>query len=166
MPENLSLVSTAELIYGTGEYEEDLAVDMSFAKNAAANEYQVHGHRNYEGVPTQVNEHCFNLDGAVEMGGQLRALELSEEGFSVVAIGSPLEYVSKKKTCNAHTNNEKVKTVHQLLESFGSNPYIKEKALVLFLLLTLRAKLFIIKPGMTLPARQGAFISIRKQKEL
>ena len=128
MPENLSLVSTAELIYGTGEYEDALTVDMSFAQNAAANEYQVHGHRNYEGVPTQVNEHCFNLDGAVEMGGQLRALELSEEEFSVVALGSPLEYVSKKKTCNAHTNNEKVKTVHQLLESFGSNPYIKEKS--------------------------------------
>ncbi len=30
MPENLSLVSTEELIYGTGEYEDVLAVDMSF----------------------------------------------------------------------------------------------------------------------------------------
>ena len=63
-------------------------VDMSFAKHAAVNEYQVHGHRNYEGVPAEVNEHCFNLDGAVEMGGQLRALELSEDGFVTKMIAS------------------------------------------------------------------------------
>ena len=88
MPENLSLVATAELIYGTGVYEDALDVDMSFAKHAAANEYQVHGHRNYEGVPAEVNEHCFNLDGAVEMGGQLRALELSEDGFVTKMIAS------------------------------------------------------------------------------
>lgn len=128
MPKNISLVSTAELIYGTGEYEDALAVDMSFAKNAAANEYQIHGHRNYEAMPAQINEHCFNLDGAVEMGGQLRALELSEDGFSVIAQCSPLEYVSKKKSNNAHMKNIKVETVQQLLESFGSNPYIKEKS--------------------------------------
>lgn len=88
MPENLSLVATAELIYGTGVYEDALNVDMSFAKHAAANEYQIHGHRNYEGVPAEVNEHCFNLDGAVEMGGQLRALELSEDGFVTKMISS------------------------------------------------------------------------------
>ena len=88
MPENLSLVATAELIYGTGVYEDALDVDMSFAKHAAVNEYQVHGHRNYEGVPAEVNEHCFNLDGAVEMGGQLRALELSEDGFVTNMIAS------------------------------------------------------------------------------
>ena len=42
MPENLSFVATAELIFGTGVYEEALDVDMSFAKYAAADEYQVH----------------------------------------------------------------------------------------------------------------------------
>ena len=68
MPENLTLVATAEMIYGTGEYEDGLDEDMSFAERAAQNEYQVHGHRNYEGVPVQVNEHCFNLDGGVELG--------------------------------------------------------------------------------------------------
>ena len=88
MPENLSLVATAELVYGTGVYEDALDVDIYFAKHAAADEYQVHGYRNYEGVPAEVNEHCFNLDGAVEMGGQLRALELSEDGFVTKMIAS------------------------------------------------------------------------------
>ena len=88
MPENLSLVATAELVYGTGVYEDALDVDIYFAKHAAADEYQVHGYRNYEGVPAGVNEHCFNLDGAVEMGGQLRALELSEDGFVMKMIAS------------------------------------------------------------------------------
>ena len=97
MPENLTLVATAEMIYGAGEYEDGLDVDMSFAERAAENEYQVHGHRNYEGVPVQVNEHCFNLDGGVELGGQLRALELTEEGFATVAIGNALEYAPRVK---------------------------------------------------------------------
>lgn len=56
MPENLSLVATAELVYGTGVYEDALDVDIYFAKHAAADEYQVHGYRNYEGVPAEVNE--------------------------------------------------------------------------------------------------------------
>ena len=99
MPENLSFVATAELIYGTGVYEDALDVDMSFAKHAAANEYQVHGHRNYEGVSAEVNEHCFNLDGAVEMGGQLRALELSEDGFvTKIIASSKLLWISKAET--------------------------------------------------------------------
>ena len=61
---------------------------MAFAKLAAANEYRGRGHRNYEGVPAEVNEHCFNLDGAVDMGGQLRAFELSENGFVTKMIAS------------------------------------------------------------------------------
>lgn len=128
MPENLSFVATAELIYGTGDYEDALDVDMCFAKHAAANEYQVHGHRNYEGVPAEVNEHCFNLDGAVEMGGQLRALELSEDGFAVVTVGNALEYLDKKKGANGSKANAKIENVQQLLANFAGNPLIKEKS--------------------------------------
>ena len=40
MPENLSLVATAELVYGTGVYEDALDVDICFAKHAAADEYR------------------------------------------------------------------------------------------------------------------------------
>ena len=80
MPENLSLVATAELVYGTGVYEDALDVDICFAKHAAADEYQVHGYRNYEGVPAEVNEHGCNLE--------LRALELSEDGFVMKMIAS------------------------------------------------------------------------------
>ena len=84
---------------------------MCFAKHAAADEYQVHGHRNYEGVPAEVNEHCFNLDGAVEMGGQLRALELSEDGFAVVTVGNALEYLDKKKGAKGSKANAKIENV-------------------------------------------------------
>lgn len=128
MPEKLTLVATAEMIYGTGEFEDGLDVDIAFAAQAKPNEYQVHGHRNYEGVPVQVNEHCFNLDGGVEMGGQLRALELTEAGFSAVTIGNALEYVPKIKPKKTGATLEKPATVHQLLESFADNPYIKEKS--------------------------------------
>ena len=128
MPENLSLVAAAELIYGTGEYEDGLAVDMSFAEHAADNEYQVHGHRNYEGVPVEVNEHCFNLDGAVEMGGQLRVLELSEDGFAAVCIGNALECLPGTKGAKSSSRSSKPANVSQLLASFAGNPYIREKS--------------------------------------
>ena len=102
MPENLSLVATAELIYGTGVYEDALDVDMSFAKHAAANEYQVHGHRNYDGVP--------------------------EDGFAVVTVGNALEYLDKKKGAKDSKANAKIENVQQLLANFAGNPLIKEKS--------------------------------------
>ncbi len=128
MPENITLVATAEMLYGTGEYEDGLDVDINFAKLAQENEYQVHGHRNYEGVPVQVNEHCFNLDGGVELGGQLRALELTEAGFATVAIGNALEYAPRVKTNKDAVVNNNPQTIHELLESFSGNPYIKERS--------------------------------------
>ena len=76
----------------------------------------------------QVNEHCFNLDGGVELGGQLRALELIEEGFTTITIGNALEYTPRGKPNKDDSAKKNPKTIHELLESFNANPYIKERS--------------------------------------
>lgn len=122
LPPQLTLIAAAEMIYGTGTYNDVLAVDTAFAANAAADVYQVHGHRNVGGVPMQVNEHCFNLDGAVEMGGALRVLEFAAAGFKDISPDKPT-IVSAK----ADGKDGGDTSVAALLRSFKHNAYIKEK---------------------------------------
>ena len=62
------------------------------------------------------------------MGGQLRALELSEDGFAVVTVGNALEYLDKKKGAKDSKANAKIENVQQLLANFAGNPLIKEKS--------------------------------------
>ncbi len=122
LPPQLTLIATAEMIYGTGSYNDVLTVDTAFAANAAADVYQVHGHRNVGGLPLEVNEHCFNLDGAVEMGGALRVLELDVAGFKDISPDKPAQAVTKKAAKAACDTS-----VGALLQSLRSNSYIKEK---------------------------------------
>ena len=122
LPQQLTLIATAEMIYGTGTYNDVLTVDTAFAANAAADVYQVHGHRNVGGLPLEVNEHCFNLDGAVEMGGALRVLELGVAGFKDISPDKPAQAVTKKAAKAACDTS-----VGALLQSLRSNSYIKEK---------------------------------------
>ena len=80
MPENLTLVPTSQLIKGVGDYADAEAVDNAFAKNAPNNCVQIHGHRNVTELPVQVNERCFNLEGQVEFGGNLRCVQVFPDG--------------------------------------------------------------------------------------
>lgn len=122
LPQQLTLIATTEMIYGTGTYNDVLAVDTAFAANAAAEVYQVHGHRNVGGLPIEVNEHCFDLDGAVEMGGALRVLELGASGFKDISPDKPAQLAAKKAAKAACDTS-----VAALLKSFKNNAYIKEK---------------------------------------
>ncbi len=122
LPQQLTLIATAEMIYGTGTYNDVLTVDTAFAANAAEEVYQVHGHRNVGGLPMQVNSHCFDLDGAVEMGGALRVLELGAAGFKDISPDKPAQAVAKKAAKTACST-----LVAALLHSFRGNTYIKEK---------------------------------------
>lgn len=83
IPEKLHLVASNDLIKGVGTYEDN--VDSVFSFNCKENEYQVHGHRNIERLPIR-NGNSFNLEGKVELGGALRVVELSGEGFKEIEI--------------------------------------------------------------------------------
>ncbi len=94
---------------------------------------------------------------------QLRVVELSKEGFSVVELGNPLPHVSKEQSNNAYQHN-KVETVQQLLESLLIILILRKRVLEIFLLLILRVQLFIIRHGMILLAKHEGFISISTPK--
>ena len=87
LPNNLLLVATKQLIYGSGGYEDMQECAKSFALSTASNTYQVFGHRNREKHPMRVYERNFALEGGVEFSGALRVLILTKTSlppFSVI----------------------------------------------------------------------------------
>ena len=78
---DLLFVNADQMINGVGKYEEYEQVAQTFEYNTDTNVYQVNGHRNVDNLPVQVGNRCFNLEGAVEEGGCLRAITLNENGF-------------------------------------------------------------------------------------
>lgn len=76
---NPIFVATEQMIKGVGKYEDISTVAESWEQNTADNCYQVFGHRNIEGLPIDMGNRCFNLEGKVEHGGSLRCLELTHE---------------------------------------------------------------------------------------
>lgn len=124
LPKNLTYIATEQFVKGVGEYETE--IDRYFFENTDDGIYQVHGHRNIQHFPTQVNDRCFNLDGRVEMGGELRVAILNEEGWTTCNI--PNVQVAErfkpkeKRVVNVSTTNEKM-----LEELRESKQYIVEK---------------------------------------
>ena len=80
VPDNLTYVATEQMIKGVGNYNDVEAVEESFLINTSDNVYQIHGHRNTKGLPVQVNDRVFNLEGKVEFGGMLRCVQLIQDG--------------------------------------------------------------------------------------
>lgn len=86
LKQNPIFISTEQFIRGVGKYKDYSAIAESFIKNTPNNIYQISGHRNIEELPVQVNERCFNLEGAVEKGGYLRIVTLDENGFETYEL--------------------------------------------------------------------------------
>ena len=80
IPDNLTFVSTTQMVKGVGSYNDFEAVEKAFDKNTAQNCYQIHGHRNTKQLPVRASERCFNLEGRVEFGGCLRCVDLCRDG--------------------------------------------------------------------------------------
>lgn len=118
--ENLLYVATEQMISGVGQYEEYSAVIKSFEQNNP-DIYQVNGHRNLEDVPIQASNHCFNLEGGVEFGGELRAVKFTDGGFETVAI--------KNEVFGINQNIENVQhvTSENLILSLRDNKHVNEK---------------------------------------
>ncbi|HYH75528.1 MAG TPA: RNA ligase [Candidatus Saccharimonadales bacterium] len=91
MPDSLNYISASQMIKGAGLYEDGDLADETFARTAPAHVYQIHGHRNRNSSPTRVNDKCFNLEGKVEFGGELRTVTLTREGFEERPIKSHID---------------------------------------------------------------------------
>lgn len=80
-------LNSSEYIKGHGTYQMSNNVDNDFMFNSSIegdNIYQVHGHRNVTNSDIQVCDRCFNLEGGVEFGGELRILQIDSEGKCIL----------------------------------------------------------------------------------
>lgn len=84
VPRQPWMLPSRQCAHGTGFYEDD--VDTQFERNAPPGWFQVHGHRNSHLRPVRATPRSFNLEAAVEAGGQMRALIHDLRGFHPVEV--------------------------------------------------------------------------------
>lgn len=123
IPENLSFVSTRQIIEGVGTYDDTELMAETFCRVMPENFYQIHGHRNAGHMPTRVNERVYNLEGQVEYGGCLRCAQVSENGIQTFEMHNNVYRISE--TDNAPTIIEG--SVAEMIIALRHNKYIQEK---------------------------------------
>lgn len=122
IPDNLTFVATSQMINGVGSYGEAQKVDDTFLATTPDHVYQIHGHRNVQNLPIQVNDRCFNLEGGVEMGGCLRGVTMFPEG--VPHTWDIENKVYRKELVSDNVGSE---SVADAIISMRKNKYIEEK---------------------------------------
>lgn len=125
IPENLTLIATEQMIRGVGYYSDYKAVADTFERIMPPNVYQIFGHRNTEDSPVQMSERTFNLEGHVEFGGHLRAVELDEHGFHTVEIQNTVFRPVKETKPAEYTKSEM--SVMEVVDAMRQNKYVMEK---------------------------------------
>lgn len=132
IPENLLMVPTEQMILGVGQYSESDMVDQSFERNTDSNTYQIHGHRNVVNSPIQTTDRTYNLEGNVEFGGHLRAIQITNNGIETFEIKNDVFRDMNAPNENDHhmvSNIENVDmSVYTLVEEMRHNKNIYEKA--------------------------------------
>lgn len=124
LPENMLTVATEQMIKGVGSYNDVELCDDSFMEHTDSNTYQIHGHRNTKSVPTQTNDRCFNLENHVEFGGNLRCVQLSEDGFTCIEIKNNVFRTEEEKE---EIKELKESSVSDIILTLRNNRFIKEK---------------------------------------
>lgn len=125
IPENLTMVATDQMIHGVGKYEDYVEVAASFDRLMPKNTYQVFGHRNTEASPINMSDRCFNLEGIVEFGGELRAVVLDADGFHPVSIKNNVFKTEKEIVADTYSKAEL--SVMELINQMRNDKYIVEK---------------------------------------
>lgn len=164
LPRNLTFVSTTQMLKGSGCYDEVELAEKSFEKNTPANHYQIHGHRNTKGLPVRSGERSFNLEGAVERGGFLRAVQITPDGTHTTVevkndvFKAPEEMISNRK-------DHKHKTIADVVLEMRMNKNISEKQYGNISSFNFTKSAFYEKAwdSQTITAR-GLFINVPKQK--
>lgn len=124
MPDNLSKMATIQMIKGVGSYNDFEMIADTWMKTTPSNCYQIHGHRNTKNADMRIRDRVFNLEGKVEFGGDLRIVELDQEGFHEISIkntvfNEPTVIEEKKEVQNS--------SVTDIVLKMRGNKYITEK---------------------------------------
>lgn len=127
IPDNLTKVASEQMIRGVGRYGDYLDVAATFDQTMPENTYQIFGHRNTEDSPIAMSDRCFNLEGAIEQGGCLRAVVLDADGFHPVMIQNTVFRQREEVAPVGYTAEEK--SVMDVVDKLRQNRYIYEKQL-------------------------------------
>lgn len=123
IPQNLSYVATEQMIKGVGDYNDFEEIAATFFETTPDNVYQIHGHRNTKGLPTQVNDRVFNLEGRIEFGGELRCVQVDADGIRTVEIKNEVYKTPEIKAEQTVMSSSIADTIIAL----RANKYIQEK---------------------------------------
>lgn len=123
----LTFVATEKMIKGTGYYNDSDEVDKSFTDNMGYFFYQIHGHRNIPNSPVQVTSNAFNLEGDIEHGGHLRAVQITKDGIETFEVKNdvfkePDEFKNEMAAANNIDSS-----VYNMVESMRKNKNVIEK---------------------------------------
>ena len=124
MPENMTLLSTQQMIKGVGNYNDFETIADTWMNTTPNNFYQIYGHRNTKNADIRIKDRVFNLEGQVEFGGYLRIVELDHNGFNEVLIKNNVfkdpEVVSSEKLMQSSS-------ITDVVLEMRKNKYIQEK---------------------------------------
>ena len=123
LPKNMSYVATEQMIKGVGNYDDFEKIAKTFLETTSENVYQIHGHRNTKGLPVQVNDRVFNLEGRVEFGGDLRCVQVDKDGIHTVEVENTVYKTPEMQSEQTVTSSSVADTIIAL----RSNRYIQEK---------------------------------------
>lgn len=114
--------ASQELIKGIGKYESYLEIHNTWNNLTPINFYQIHGHRNVFDSPIK-NGRCFNLEGKVEFGGNLRCLLLEKgKDFHEIEIKNNIFKVEM-------TEDIQIGSIDSLVNEMRGTKLIQEKDL-------------------------------------
>ena len=127
LPENMTTVSTAQMIKGVGNYNDFEAVENAFVENTPENCYQIHGHRNTKNLPVKANERNFNLEGRIEFGGELRVVQLLNDGSQCTVTVKNTVFKEPEEVARPQEVVDGMRHIGNVILELRQNKYIQEK---------------------------------------
>ena len=143
VPVNPIFVPTIQMVDGVGKYSDYKDVADTFSQHKSNNyaTYLINGHRNINDFNTEVNNYCYNLEGKVEFGGNLRVVRIGK-GEEIKCLEYPnklpiAEHLAKRETNfvsdNATTDDTNFEgtaeelEIRNLVRTFRKSKYVVEK---------------------------------------
>lgn len=124
LPDNLSFMSTEQMIKGVGSYNDYEIVADSWMRTTSDSTYQIFGHRNTKASPMGLRDRVYDLEGEVEFGGHLRILELTHDGFKEIEIKNDVFKEPEEITTQTEMNTSSISDVVLALRA---NKHVTEK---------------------------------------
>jgi len=130
VPAELARVSLRQLSHGTGKWHDP--VDEQFERQAQEGWVQVHGHRNHAHQAAQATARSFNLEDAVEYGGNLRSATLTPAGWTTMETRNDLFTSARERGRDFNEDltpawmaqPQNVALSHAAMEALRAHPFV------------------------------------------